>query len=431
MLYLPAVNLEGNEIRLPVSADGMLSFFCLFDEERLPRNALSEIFANDPGLLLFAAVCCTRETGKPVLSSDMLEAKVRESILKAKLGADTFEFVSGIGPQHWDRFCKWRKRPGFKSLRRFIQTFCDVPKAVLKMGISKLFDSSFDFAVFDTEQMPDDSTFIFANDQELRIPLRLIWLSQCKLKNLQDSFDQRLHESKMLGMKQLAYGASHEINNPLANIASRAQVLMGSEKNLARQQQLATIYSQSIRAHEMISDLMLFAHPPQSEFESVQVFGLVNKLTKELSDELKAAAIKIRICQYPGGDTCDLDPTQISEALKAIIQNSVIAIGYDGEIVVQIWQPDQNHLSVAIRDSGNGVEDSLADQVFDPFYSSREAGRGLGFGLSKAWRIAELHGGKLELDRSYQAGARFVLTLPVRQTNSKKKPCRIDNARAA
>lgn len=89
-------------------------------------------------------------------------------------------------------------------------------------------------------------------------------------------------------------------------------------------------------------------------------------------------------------------------------------------------------MAVAVTDSGPGVDPEMASQIFDPFFSGREAGRGLGFGLSKAWRIIQLHGGDIELDNAWTDGARFVITLPLRQIESRDAASQpIDKVQAA
>ncbi|MEX0818839.1 MAG: histidine kinase dimerization/phospho-acceptor domain-containing protein, partial [Pirellulaceae bacterium] len=80
-----------------------------------------------------------------------------------------------------------------------------------------------------------------------------------RLKQLETDFDDALVREKLASMRELAYGASHEINNPLANISSRAQTLLDDESDPQRRRKLATINSQAFRAHEMIADMMLFA----------------------------------------------------------------------------------------------------------------------------------------------------------------------------
>src|SRR5438477_12478568 len=87
-------------------------------------------------------------------------------------------------------------------------------------------------------------------------------------------FDAALESAKLQALYNFAYGLSHEINNPLANIATRAQTLLVDEKDPERRRKLATIVQQAFRAHEMIADLMLFARPPALRREQIDVTGL-------------------------------------------------------------------------------------------------------------------------------------------------------------
>ena len=86
-----------------------------------------------------------------------------------------------------------------------------------------------------------------------------------RLEELEHRFAEAVERAKLEAMKELAYGAGHEINNPLANIATRAQTLLQEETDPEKRRKLAAINAQAFRAHEMIADLMLFARPPQGE----------------------------------------------------------------------------------------------------------------------------------------------------------------------
>ena len=99
----------------------------------------------------------------------------------------------------------------------------------------------------------------------------------------QADFERRLEREKLDAMKELAYGASHEINNPLANIAARAQTLLDDEQDPQRRQKLIAIHRQAMRAHEMISDLMLFARPPKLNLTSFSLPELIHKVVGGLS----------------------------------------------------------------------------------------------------------------------------------------------------
>src|SRR3990172_466304 len=99
---------------------------------------------------------------------------------------------------------------------------------------------------------------------------------------MHDEFSAELERQKLEAMKELAYGASHEINNPLANIAARAQTLLRDEADPQRQRKLAAIHRQAMRAHEMIADLMLFARPPAMNVAACDLPRLVQQVVDEL-----------------------------------------------------------------------------------------------------------------------------------------------------
>src|SRR5687767_1922318 len=80
---------------------------------------------------------------------------------------------------------------------------------------------------------------------------------------MDSDFDQRLLREKLASLKEFAYGASHELNNPLFNISSRAQLLLRDERDPERRRKLSTIYAHAMRASEMISDMALAAQPPR------------------------------------------------------------------------------------------------------------------------------------------------------------------------
>src|SRR5215207_9723877 len=108
-----------------------------------------------------------------------------------------------------------------------------------------------------------------------------------------ESFEERLERAKLDAMKELAYGASHEINNPLANISARAQTLLRDERDPDRRRALEAINLQALRAHEMISDLMLFARPPLLELQTVDMLALVERVVARSRTDCERRGIEI------------------------------------------------------------------------------------------------------------------------------------------
>jgi signal transduction histidine kinase len=214
--------------------------------------------------------------------------------------------------------------------------------------------------------------------------------------SLEESFDQQLLKSKLAALKQLAYGLSHEINNPLANISTRAEQLRRGEEDLTRAATLQRIIDQVYRAHEMIADLMFYSNPPAAVRSRCDLNPLLNSLADSFREEVQRQAIRLEVIT-PGEPTeAVVDAKMTEEAARALIRNAIDAIGCQGTIVVSLVRED-GRLMIHVADSGPGLSDQARKHAFDPYFSGREAGRGLGLGLCRAYRIAKLHYGDITL----------------------------------
>jgi signal transduction histidine kinase len=228
------------------------------------------------------------------------------------------------------------------------------------------------------------------------------------------SFDARLEQAKLDAMKELAYGASHEINNPLANISARAQSLLRDEADPERRRALEAIHQQALRAHEMISDLMLFARPPQLVRRPVNVLQLLRAVQAERAAECQRRDIELHVDVEGDLPTANADAVHLAVAVKALCTNAVEAIGRGGRVdVAATLAPGGKSLAITVSDNGPGIPVETRPHIFDPFFSGREAGRGLGFGLPKCWRIVTEHGGTVTVAAGAEKGAVFTIDLPL------------------
>lgn len=225
------------------------------------------------------------------------------------------------------------------------------------------------------------------------------------------AFQHLLQTEKLAALRQLAYGASHEINNPLANIAMRAEMLLRGEADPDRQRKLQVIRQQAMRAHEMISDLMLFANPPRPSLQSIELRSWLERLKEELQLDVQLAGGEL-VVEAAAGMTVVGDPVQLAEAVRALVRNSLEAQPSGARIRLTAGEDAQGATYFEVSDNGPGISDEIARHMFDPFFSGREAGRGLGFGLPKAWRIAESHGGQLHCLNRAAGQTLFRLSWP-------------------
>ena len=234
-----------------------------------------------------------------------------------------------------------------------------------------------------------------------------------RLAALEHRFRETLEAEKLEAMAEFAAGAGHEINNPLTVIAGRAQLFLREETDPERRRALALINAQAKRAYEMIADMMLFARPPKPEPEPVDLVELVDQVIEDL---LPPAVQEITLSRtgQDGPVRIEADATQLTVALKAMCQNAIEAIGGEGHVEIDV-QTDGGDARIRISDDGPGIPPDERRHLFDPYYSARQAGRGLGLGLSKCWRIVTNHGGRIDVDSRPPHGSVFTIRLPQRQ----------------
>ncbi|MFQ5734821.1 MAG: sensor histidine kinase, partial [Planctomycetaceae bacterium] len=201
-------------------------------------------------------------------------------------------------------------------------------------------------------------------------------------------------------LAEFAAGAGHEINNPLATIIGRTEQLLRDETDPERRRALTTIGGQALRVRDMIGDLMLFARPPAPIPESVNLGDAVETVVAELRGRIDDANARLEIA----GDrsaTLFADPGQLRIVIGEILRNSLHALPEEmGEITIGLGlsTDDGATSGLTIADNGCGLTEADRRHLFDPFYSGRQAGRGLGFGLCKCWRIVSNHGGLIEVE---------------------------------
>lgn len=239
------------------------------------------------------------------------------------------------------------------------------------------------------------------------------------LLSIEQDFQARLSDAKLNAMRELAYGASHEINNPLANISTRAQTLLHTEGDPDRRKALATIHSQALRAYEMIATLMHFAKPPSLQISRVSLKQLIDDVCETLDAEIQEQGVSLVVHLPEDPLILEADPTHVTMAIRGLLRNSLDALEGQGTITIAVKvQPNLEakdaSVAIVVSDDGPGIPAALKEHAFEPFFSGREAGRGMGVGLSYCWRIAQLHGGDVSLLEA-ERGTVVEIVLPLKQ----------------
>lgn len=223
--------------------------------------------------------------------------------------------------------------------------------------------------------------------------------------NLDPVSESRLRDLKLEAMAEFAAGAGHEINNPVATIAGRSALLLKTETDPERRRILETIGGQAYRIRDMIGDAMTYARPPEPVCEEFEPAADILKISQNLRQQFPHKQVTIET-SLDESMKLNADREQFRVVVSCLIKNSFEAISDEGNIRVELSRAadssDQDtpqsssYIRFAVSDNGVGLSETEREHLFDPFYSGRQAGRGLGFGLSKCWQILKLHGGTIE-----------------------------------
>lgn len=380
------------------------------------HQEIQRLLAADPPLLIFCAVQVDDPYASPASLADWL---IKNATNKFASG-DAFtsapaddEWVqqrirrleSHYQTLPWDRWLEdaqlWLQLRGPKVPTSWQHQW---PQLSSELDGSEFFATEFEGEV---TQSSDSATT--GGDVLQQLARRMQWQ-----RSLENSFDKRLHQSKLASIKQLAYGLSHEINNPLANISTRAQQLQRGEADPDRVSMLGRISDQVFRAHAMIADLMFYANPPQPKLANYRIQDQLVELIEVASQELASKSIRIEKSLSNHVLWVEADQKMIAEAIRVLFRNAAEAIGNQGTIVVSV-DSDPDRIQIHIADSGPGLSLEARKHAFDPYFSGREAGRGLGLGLCRAYRIAKLHHGEATI-ASGPAGCVASISIPRRSS---------------
>jgi len=235
--------------------------------------------------------------------------------------------------------------------------------------------------------------------------------------------DRLLHTESMARLGEMAAGAAHEMNNPLAIISGRSQLLVMSLPPGTEQHKAAsTIFEQAHRLSDLISAMHLFADPPRPNRVLVDmgalldetVRGVRNRLSQREADVAIDLQIKNRLPQIA------VDPDQIADVVTQLLMNAIQASPRSSVTVIARVDRATQRLLVQVIDDGVGMDAHTLAHAMDPFFSAKPAGRRCGIGLTRAQKLASTNGGWIELRSTLNEGTVASLWLPLNHAQTEQ-----------
>jgi two-component system, LuxR family, sensor kinase FixL len=237
--------------------------------------------------------------------------------------------------------------------------------------------------------------------------------------------DRLMHVSRLATIGEMASGIAHELNQPLAAIATYAHAcdrLLGVPNPEIDEVQIALrqIADQAVRAGDIIRRLRSLARAENGQHGPADVNAVVAELTDLIQSDAKSHGVTYRAVLAPGLPQTMLDRAQIQQVVLNLVHNALEALAPARlnikEVVVHTRLTQEGDVEIAVSDNGPGVDDRIADRMFDPFCTTKADGTGLGLAISRT--IVHAHGGTLNYVPHAPAGACFEIRLPVERVDN-------------
>jgi signal transduction histidine kinase len=232
-------------------------------------------------------------------------------------------------------------------------------------------------------------------------------------RQLQNAQSEIVRTRMIASVGEMAAGAAHEMNNPLAIISGRSQLLASVLSDPKLQLSAKSIYEQSHRLTDIITELMDYAKPVPPAPRNTDLAEMVEHAIKDAKERCNPADRKLEITMGELPEVA-VDPQQVGAALREVIENAIQATDEkSGQIAIHAaHDPYSSRVVVTVSDNGCGMDEKTLKQAFDPFYSHKQAGRRRGMGLAKALRWVESSGGSIRLESRPGEGTRALILLP-------------------
>lgn len=233
---------------------------------------------------------------------------------------------------------------------------------------------------------------------------------------LAEAQDQLLRTESMARLGEMAAGAAHEMNNPLAVISGRSQLLsMTLPAGTREQKAAAQVFTEAHRLSDLITALHMFAEPPQPDRRPADVLKLLDGAIKQTKIEHGGRENRLPIFLQVRQDLppVPMDVDDIQRAICELLANAIQANPKSAVQVTAKLEPGGDAVMLQVVDDGDGMDGHTLDHALDPFFSNKPAGRRVGMGLPRADQLVKAHGGRLDLRSESAKGTTATIVLPL------------------
>jgi len=248
-----------------------------------------------------------------------------------------------------------------------------------------------------------------------------------KTSELQNTQHQILQVERMIAIGKMSAVVAHEINNPLAGILTYAKLLKkwlergltGEEQKREAIESLDLIANESKRCGELLQNLLSFSRTAPMNLSLSDLNMVIARTIRLAEHKAEMSGVLLQVDLDRNLPPLQCDSAQMEQVTLALVINAIDAMPHGGNLWVSTRTlPGGEQVELQVRDDGVGIPPEILPQIFDPFTTTKEVGKGVGLGLAVSKGIVERHGGHIEVASELGVGTTFRIILPVRANQS-------------
>ncbi|CAN5883662.1 hypothetical protein BH11MYX3_BH11MYX3_33840 [soil metagenome] len=227
--------------------------------------------------------------------------------------------------------------------------------------------------------------------------------------------ERHAQSDRIVAMQTLTAGLAHEVRNPLNAAKLQLELLdrrLRREHDDPRFTEPSSLANQEmVRLTQLLNDFLSFARPPELNLEERDVAELVRHVFEVERPRAEKHGASFALAVDPAALTAKIDAPKIHQIIANLIVNAIEAVAAGGHVTVAL-EGSHESITLRVQDDGPGIPDEVKARIYEPFFSTKEGGTGLG--MSIVYSLVSLHGGSIAIDTS-ERGTRFDVTIPRRQ----------------
>jgi len=251
------------------------------------------------------------------------------------------------------------------------------------------------------------NTSFLKDAREAPIGILLVFNDVTEMKEMEAHIRQT---DRLAALGTLSAGLAHEIRNPLSAIKTFVQLLPKKLSSAGFLDKFhVTVLRELNRINDLIESLLELARPPKMKYATIQPTELLRQVTDLYRDELEQANISLSIQEKGPLPEIRVDSEHLVRAFSNLVKNAKQAMPEGGTLTITA-ETDDEGLCLHFTDTGIGIDHLTLDNIFNPFFTTKDKGTGLGLAITH--KIVQEHGGTILVSSTPGAGSTFTLTLP-------------------